>query len=132
VNCPDPSVLFDLAQGLTPPQGRQTLEAHLDSCASCRKVLAAAGERSGPGADTGSVTRPSPARPVVELAAGTRVGRFVVLERAGTGGMGVVYAAYDPLLDRRCALKLLLASAGPADDAEQRAQVLREGRALAF
>ncbi len=35
------------------------------------------------------------------LARGTIVSRYVVLQRIGVGGMGVVYAAYDPQLDRR-------------------------------
>jgi len=43
--------------------------------------------------------------------------------------MGTVYAARDPLLDRRVALKVLHRS--PADFPELRERVLREGRALA-
>ncbi len=35
------------------------------------------------------------------------VGRYVVVERIGAGGMGVVYAATDPELGRKVALKLM-------------------------
>ena len=38
---------------------------------------------------------------------GEMLGRYTVLARVGAGGMGVVYAAYDPELDRKVALKLL-------------------------
>jgi serine/threonine protein kinase len=38
------------------------------------------------------------------------LGRYVLLEMIGQGGMGVVWKAYDPVLDRQIALKLLVAS----------------------
>jgi hypothetical protein len=41
------------------------------------------------------------------LAVGAKVGRYLVVERIGAGAMGVVYAAYEPKLDRKIALKLL-------------------------
>jgi hypothetical protein len=36
-----------------------------------------------------------------------KLGRYVVLELVGKGGMGMVCTAYDPKLDRRVALKIL-------------------------
>src|SRR5687768_15645500 len=41
------------------------------------------------------------------LSPGTRLGRYVVLEEIGAGGMGLVFSAYDPELNRKVALKLL-------------------------
>ena len=55
-----------------------------------------------------------------------RIDRFIVHERLGAGGMGVVYAAFDPTLDRRIALKIVRAD---RDDAHGR--VLAEARAMA-
>ncbi|MCH9684647.1 MAG: serine/threonine protein kinase [Deltaproteobacteria bacterium] len=63
-----------------------------------------------------------------ETAIPVKVGRYVVIEELGAGGLGVVYAAYDPKLDRRVALKLI----NPARvgiDATQRMQ--REAQAMA-
>lgn len=61
---------------------------------------------------------------------GMQIDRFVIVDLVGVGGMGMVYAAYDPELDRKVALKLLLPRADdPADT--QRARNLREAQALA-
>ena len=56
-----------------------------------------------------------------------RIGRYTILDRIGQGGMGVVYAAYDPELDRRVAIKLLTGSlAGQAEG-----RLRREAQAMA-
>ncbi|PRQ03261.1 Serine/threonine-protein kinase PK-1 [Enhygromyxa salina] len=57
-----------------------------------------------------------------------QIARFVVLRKLGSGGMGVVYAAWDPRLDRRVALKLVRPDRGSAD-AHGRLQ--REAQAMA-
>src|SRR5687768_12609694 len=68
----------------------------------------------------------------VELVVGASISRYVVLERIGVGGMGVVYAAYDPELDRKVAIKLLQVDYDADGRASRgRARLVREAQALA-
>ena len=60
---------------------------------------------------------------------GSLVGRYLVLDLLGSGGMGRVYTAYDPDLDRKVALKLLRPTTGNRQRLESR--LLQEAKALA-
>jgi len=55
-----------------------------------------------------------------------QIGRYRILHKLGQGGMGVVYAAEDPSLGRRVALKTITRS-----DEESRERFRREARAAA-
>ncbi len=67
-----------------------------------------------------------------KFAAGTKVGRYLILEQLGHGGMGVVFKAYDPELDRNIALKLLRVRRNSESKANRaRSRLLREAKALA-
>src|SRR5512139_325897 len=65
----------------------------------------------------------APADPV-----GSTLGKYKLERELGSGGMGVVHAAFDPDLERRVALKVLRDSAGSS---EARKRLLREARAMA-
>jgi serine/threonine protein kinase len=64
-----------------------------------------------------------------QLPNGATLGRYIVTGRVGAGGMGVVYSAWDPDLDRRVALKVLRPEL--SIESGSRARLLREARAMA-
>jgi serine/threonine-protein kinase len=78
----------------------------------------------GLGSAAALVVRPDADRLPLE---GQRVGRFRVLERVASGGMGVVYRAEDTQLHRTVALKFALPDRSLTEPA--RARMLREARA---
>jgi tetratricopeptide (TPR) repeat protein len=66
------------------------------------------------------------------LSRGTLVSRYVIVDVLGDGGMGVVYGAFDPELDRKIAIKLLQThSSGSSSGEKEKAWIQREAQALA-
>ncbi len=117
---------------------RDAIERHLQDCEGCRKTI---GHAVAIG-ETGTSDRPSPlaltaregrgrTRDRSEPTRGDTIGRFVLLELLGVGGMGMVFAAHDPELDRKVAIKLLRAGVVRADAGEAHARLLREAQAMA-
>jgi tetratricopeptide (TPR) repeat protein len=60
---------------------------------------------------------------------GACLGRYLVLDLLGRGGMGEVYVAYDPELDRKVALKMLYGGWSAGREAQTR--LLREAQSAA-
>ncbi len=116
--CLDDDSLLSLASGLLAPEALARAEAHVDTCDRCRELLATALSdelRADPADD------PLP-RP------GSMVGRYRITRFLGAGAMATVFSAWDTVLDRTVALKILKA---PLTHPQERQRFDREARALA-
>jgi tetratricopeptide (TPR) repeat protein len=108
------------------PRMTEAALEHLDGCPACRALaaeLARASTMTLGGHEVGGDGH----GPITEVEPGAAIGRYIVVQRLGAGGMGVVYAAYDPQLDRKVAVKLLR----PRRRASAVAELEREARSLA-
>ena len=99
--------------------------AGLDSIVVDSEPSSSSGERQGSPIPR-SIDDDHPTQPSV----GDRVGRYVLQERLGAGGMGIVHAAWDPELDRRVAIKLIRPGRAISHDVLQR-RLRREAQAMA-
>ncbi|WP_437533625.1 serine/threonine-protein kinase [Sorangium sp. So ce726] len=129
MQCLSDTALIGFVQGQSSGNAALEIEEHIDACASCRRQLAKA-TRALLAPDGETV----PHDPLAEAPAqprGTSVGRYLLLDRIGRGGMGVVYSAFDPELDRKVAIKLLLRGSGERPAQELQARLRREARAMA-
>jgi tetratricopeptide (TPR) repeat protein len=158
MTCPDENVLAELARDELPTAERTAIEAHLHACEACSAVVAELARLFASSFTAGEAAEPEPelsasglertqgqdepldddAWPsALPLPEGAKLGRYVVLRAVGAGAMGIVYAAYDPELDRKIALKLLRPGSEPdAGDAaalqsSRNKRLLREAQALA-
>ncbi|HEY4182706.1 MAG TPA: tetratricopeptide repeat protein [Kofleriaceae bacterium] len=121
--CVSADLIVAYVEGRLDATARSQVETHADDCASCREALSELAAGSIARRSNVSVAAIGEA---VDVPAGTQVARYLVLYQVGRGGMATVYAAYDPELDRKIALKVLHRS-GRSDHTRLR----REARALA-
>lgn len=118
--------LVDLVAGTVPEARKAEIEAHLAECTSCREAVAILLKGRRHDVESGSLTNPDQvSSPLLQLP-GAHLGRYEIAETLGAGGMGVVYAAHDPKLDRKVALKVVR-NAGPSAEI----RLLREAQAMA-
>ncbi|HEX4417172.1 MAG TPA: serine/threonine-protein kinase [Kofleriaceae bacterium] len=133
-SCLDDNAIAALLSGDLAGSRRAALTAHIDTCHACRALVADLVRDEDPPAEDPPQDPDDPGddTPHGLLLPNARLGRYVVEGTIGAGAMGVVYAAFDPELGRRVALKLLRPDprTGAGGDAA-RTRLLREAQVLA-
>src|SRR5262245_27145871 len=127
--CLSDDTVLAYVEGKLPPERLAEIDEHLAACADCRAVAAATLQFFSDQRRSG--VAPQGDAPDAGLAPGARVARYVIRGPLGAGGIGVVYRAYDPELDREVAIKLLRTGRDGAGSAATQADLLRQAKAMA-
>jgi serine/threonine protein kinase len=129
--CIDEDTLAAFAEGQIDERAHAPIEEHLADCDDCRAVLTRAAGMTRPPIEMQSISSSNDSD-AKEILPGTCVGRYVIEALIGHGAMGAVYAANDPDLDRKVAVKLLRADTlSETARYQMRARLLREAQAMA-
>lgn len=106
MSCPPAEQLLEFVAGSLPDDRSAEIEKHIDDCSECRGALSNLAKGDAP---------PS-------------FGRYRIDTVLGSGGMGIVYRAWDPQLARPVAIKVVRRG---GEDTQGRARLVREAQALA-
>jgi tetratricopeptide (TPR) repeat protein len=125
----DDNTLAAFTAGTLSLTERTEAERHVETCAECRALVAQMLKHERSSLEPVD-TLPSPqARPAPK--SGQAVGRYELGAVLGQGGMGIVYEAFDPVLERKVALKLVRSERHASGLHEVKERLLREGKSIA-